>query len=150
MQIETNDRFDGLTNLDISTHYRDTDFYFSKSDFLGAFTYWVVVQSPYDTPDIEDALNAFNMYISVFIFKEDDIVNMKFNKLTKLISGEVFETLPQIEKLNHPKIDTGNDFLFVDRYSNTVPDYDFIDLGALARNIVYMLMRDYITQSLGR
>ena len=69
-------------------------------------------------------------------------------KLDKLISGKVFETIPQIEKLNHPKIDTGNDFLFVDRYTSIPADYDFIDLGALAHNIKYMLMRQYITQSL--
>jgi len=151
MQIKTNDRFDKLTNLDISTHYQDTDFYFMKSDFLGAFAHWVISQSPYDTPDITEPLNAFNKYISVFIFKDntrDEVINIKQADLELLISSRVFETIPEIEKLNHPKIDSGAMFASSSRYHTTKPDYDFIDLGALARNIVYMLMRNYITQNL--
>ena len=30
-EIETNDRFDRLTNLDISTHYRDREYWFMRS-----------------------------------------------------------------------------------------------------------------------
>lgn len=139
-------RSDKLTNLDISTHYREVAFCLMKSDFLGAFAYWATSQSPYDTPDITDALDEFNKYISVFIFKEEQVIELTYDKLNTLISEAVFETLPRIEKLNHPKIDTGSTYMFVSRYHTPKSDYDFIDLGALARNIKFMIMREYITQ----
>ncbi len=146
MQDKPNERSDKLTNLDIRTHHKDTNFYLMKSDFLGAFAYWATSQSPYDVPDITEALNAFDKYISVFIFKGSEVISLTYDKLNALISESVFETLPQIEKLNHPKIDTGSDHMFVSRYHSIKPDYDFIDLGALARNIKFMIMREYITQ----
>jgi len=147
-EIKSNERFDRLTNLDISTHYRDVEFYFMKSDFLGAFAYWTVAQSPYDTPDITNALRAFDGYISVFIFKNEECIQMRYDKLSRLINEDVFGTIPEIEKLNHAKFDSGHTFMTTSRYHQPKPDYDFIDLGALARNIKYMLMREYITQSL--
>jgi len=147
-RIETNNRFDRLTNLDISTHHKNTGFCFAKSDFLGAFGYWVIFQSPYSVPSITEALIAFNKYIEVFIFKGEEIVKVTQKELQDLISKDVFATIPEIEILNHPKIDSGLLITSCSRYHTMKPDYDFIDLGALAHNIRYMLMREYITQSL--
>ena len=133
-----------LTNLDISTNYRDREYWFMRSDFLGAFAYWVVAQSPYDTPDIMPALKAFGEYIALRI---RDGIPEKFTyaELQEFINEKVFESIPEIKKLNHPKIDVGQKINFCDRYSKPKPDYDFIDLGALARNIFFMLMRESIT-----
>ena len=147
--IETNDRFDKLTNLDISTHYRDREYWLMKSDFMAAFAYWVVSQSPYNAPDISPALKAFEKYIDVFVIKKGRHLPHKFNyeTLGALLGDDVFETIPDIEVLNHPKIDTGAEILFVSRYSSPKPDYDFIDLGALSRNVFYMILRENITQA---
>ena len=132
-----------LTNLDITTNYKDKEFWFMRSDFLGAFAYWAVAQSPYDTPDITPALKAFNDYISGKI--QSNPVKFTYSELQEFINEKVFESIPEIEKLNHPKIDVGQKINFCDRYSQPKPDYDFIDLGALARNIFFMLMRESIT-----
>ena len=141
--IETNARFDRLTNLDISTHYRDREYCFMRSDFLGAFAYWVVAQSPYDTPDISDALNAFSEYVCR---KIDNGMPEKFtyDELNEFLSDDIFESIPEIEKLNHPNISEGAGYN--NSHNKPHPDYDFIDLGALSRNIFYMLLRESITQ----
>ena len=144
-EIKTNDRFDKLTNLDISTRHRGGEFWLMRCDFLGAFAYWVVAQSPYDTPDITPALEAFGAYIAGII--EDDIPKkFTYDEVSALITGEVFEAIPEIEKLNHRK--NGREGVgFSSRYSKPHPDDDFIALGALARNVFYMIIREQVTQS---
>ena len=132
-----------LTNLDIANNYKDKEFWFMRSDFLGAFAYWAVAQSPYDTPDIMPALKAFAEYLSAKI--KENPVKFTYTELQEFINEKVFESIPEIEKLNHPKIDVGQKINFCGRDFEPKPDYDFIDLNALARNIFFMLMRENIT-----
>ena len=136
-------RTDKLTNRDISIHYANKEWYLMKSDFLGAFAYWVVAQSPYDAPNIEKPLKAFNKYITQKV-KDGIPQRFTFKELHEFINGDIFETIPEIEQLNHPKISTGEEYN--NRHDNPHPDFDFIDLGALATNIFYMLLRERITQ----
>ena len=144
--IETNGRFDKLTNHDISTHYRDREYWLMRPDFLGAFSYWVVSQSPYDTPDITPALVAFSGYVNKRI-KDGIPEKFTYDELSKFINEDVFEAIPEIEKLNNPKIDVGQTINFCSRYDKPKADCDFIDLGALARNVFYMILRESITQN---
>jgi len=132
-----------LTNRSISENYGDRKYYLSKKDFLSAFAYWVIQQSPYDTPDIKYALNDFNIFLDV-MFGREKYKEYSLNDLNVLITEDVFENLTHIEKLNHPKIDNGKSIMFIDRYSKPNPDYDFIDLGALAHNIKYMIIRECV------
>lgn len=115
-----------------------------RSDFLGAFAYWVVSQSPYDTPDILSPLQAFGAYVSERVA---DGLPKKFtyDELSDFISEKVFESIPEIEALNHPKVSSGAGY--ENRHTKMHPDYDFIDLGALARNMFYMILRQSITQA---
>lgn len=145
--ITTNDRFDRLTNLDISTHYSDGEYWFMKSDFLGALAYCVVVQSPYDTPDIAGALKSFDEYLGAKFTKSDRPEKFTYTELQSFINEDVFESIPEIEKLNHRKNGNNNKYGFCSRYDQPDPDDDFIDLGALARNVFYMLLREQITQN---
>ena len=142
--IMTNDRFDKLTNLDISTHYRDREYWLMKSDFMGAFAYWVVVQSPYPCPDISSPLSAFYGYLA-FRFRKNLPVQFTYDELNGFINEEAFASMPAIMALNVPKISSGEGY--DNRHAVFSPDYDFIDLGALASNVFYMLMRKQITQS---
>ena len=136
-----------LTNSDISANYREKEYWLMRSDFMGAFAYWVVAQSPYEAPDISKALKAFSNHINKKI--QDDIpLKFTYDELNEFISEEVFESIPEIEALNHPQIDSGGTekkYLFVSRYDSKIePDYDFIDLGALARNVFFMILRNQI------
>ncbi len=137
-------RFDRLTNLDIKTHYRDRECWFMMSDFLGAFAYWVVAQSPYHDPDISSPLSAFRGYLA-FIYPDNLPKKFTYEELAMIIHKDVFEAIPAVEALNHPKISEGVGYR--NRHSEPHPDYDFIDLGALARNVFYMILRENITQS---
>ena len=143
-KVNTNERFDKLTNLDISTHYKDREYWFMRSDFMGAFAYWVVAQSPYDAPYFTQALKAFEKYIANHI--EDGIPKQfTYNELSEFINEDIFETIPEINLLNRPLISSGQ--AYDNRYNEPHPNFDFIDLGALARNVFYMLLRENITQS---
>lgn len=133
------------TNLDISNNCKKDVFYFLRSDFLGMFSRWVVSQSPYDTPDIQKPLQAFSIYINI-IFKEDLPVKFTYQELFDFISEKELEKIPEILELNNRK--NGREGMgFTSRYDKPAPDDDFIDLGALSRNICTSLIRDYITQS---
>lgn len=132
-----------LTNKDISEQYRTGEYWFMRSDFLGAFAYWAVAQSPYDVPDISLALSAFGNYVSKKV-KDGIPEKFTYEELSDFIDEDKFEAIPEIEKLNHPLISSGEGY--ANRHKTWHADYDFIDLGALARNIFYMLLRGKITE----
>jgi hypothetical protein len=138
-------RKDKLTNLDISTNYADAEIWVFKSDVLAAFTYWVVQQSPYEAPDITNPLRALDAHLSE-IFEPDIPKHFFYGDLNNLITESLFESIPEIEKLNH-RANGREGMGFCSRYDSPAPDDDFIDLAALARNVFYMILREYITQS---
>jgi len=137
-----------LTNRDISQQYSGTEFYLTKSELLGTFAGWVVQHSPYDTPNITKVLKAWDKFLSMKFDTSDKVAKFTYNELSDYISSDTFEAIPEIEKLNNPKIKSGLMFSSCSRYHKTKADYDFIDLGALSRNIFYDICRSHITQSL--
>lgn len=127
-EIKTNDRFDTLTNLDISTHYRDVEFYVMPSSLLGAFAYWVTAQNPNKALiDIRLSLLAFEAHVLSFFNKSNIPEKFNYERLRDMINEETFAAIPDILALNELKP-------------------DFIGLGALARNIFFMILREHITQ----
>lgn len=129
--IVTNERFDRLTNLDISTHHKDKEYYFFPSDFLSALAYWIVAQNPnkqlIGLHYINPALLAFEDYIIPKFKNVKMPEKFTYDELSEIVNDDVFENLPAIMALNTMKP-------------------DFIDLGALARNVFYMMLREQITQ----
>ena len=145
-RIETNNRFDQLTNLDISTHYRDGEYWFMRSRFNGAFAYWCVSQSPYDAPEITPALRAWDVYVQTKIPDAQMPVKFTYEELSEFVTEDALESIPEIEALAHSKNDR-NGVEGPTQDIPSTPDNDFIDLGALARNIFYMILREHITQA---
>lgn len=126
--IKTNSRFDRLTNLDISTHYRNIEFYAFPHDFLAAFAYWVVLQNLNRTPiNLAPALLGFKDYLAKFFTSGVVPEKFTYGRLQEVINDDVFESINPILDLNKLKP-------------------DFIDLGALARNVFFMILREHITQ----
>ncbi len=130
-----------LTNLDISEQYRDAEIYMMRKDFTGQFARWVVEQSPYEVPDIAEALKAFNDYVTS-IMAGSSVRKFSYAELNDLISEAELEKIPAVLALNVAKKGKA-EVVFVTRYSQPHPDYDFIDLGALARNIFYSIIRHH-------
>ena len=106
-------------------------------------------QSPYEligSASLYDAVQAFHGYLSPWFQGNHTLpVEFSYERLDVIISSTAFEKIPEINKLNESKMSTGKTMLFVDKYSNIDPDHDFIDLGALSRNVFYMVLREAIT-----
>ena len=129
-KIKTNDRFDRLCNLDISTHYREIEVWLFPSSFLSALAYWIVAQNP--NKSLIDLNPALLAYKNKIIDKWEKVTISKkftYNEVSESTSENLFESIPEILVLSELRP-------------------DFIDLGALSRNIFYMILREYITQCL--
>lgn len=120
-----------LTNRDISNHYRNSKFYYSISDFNSAFAYWAIKQNPFDNYDIiANAIKAYTKYLQEKYFRtKDTIKEMDYDLVMKLTDEDIFISIPEILALNEMKP-------------------NFIDLGALSRNVFYHILREQITQPL--
>lgn len=120
-----------LTNRDIHENYSNSKFYLSISDFKGAFACWATRQNNNDTYGIvADAIEAYTKYLQERYFdKIDKVIEMHFDLIKMLTHEDLFNTIPEILALNNMK-----------------PDY--IDLGALSRNVFYHILREQITQPL--
>ena len=130
-----------LTNKDISDNHRDVSMWLMRKDFTGQFANWVVQQSPYEVPEIDNALLADANYVSL-AFGGESCKEFSYDELAAIVHEDVFESIPEILALNVPKIASGPGY--ANRHVVMHPDYDFIDLGALARNVFYSMVRSYI------
>lgn len=111
----------------------NTSFMTSRSAVLGALASWSVRQSPYLYPDnLEKGLLEFD---SVFV--ADDHFEINCNALRNQIYT-VIDKCPTILGWSVPK--KGRHItVFCSRYDQPHPDYDFIDLSALARNVAHTI-----------
>lgn len=135
-----------LTNLDISDNYRNIEIWLFKKDLTSAFAYWVVLQSPYDVPDIMPALIAYDNYLTPLFHNNEIPIKFNYETLKPIVSECLFKSIPEILELNNRK--NGREGMgFCSRYDKPDPNDDFIDLGALSRNIFYMILRNHITQA---
>lgn len=122
---------DRLTNSDISDNYNDQLFYLMLSDFTGAMAYWLAAYQHKSNISIDKPLKSFSEYMQRMYFQRHDIVTVfTYKQLKTLISEEVFITIPELLELNQ------------------IPTEYFYDLGALARNVFYMICREQITQTI--
>lgn len=118
-----------LYNREISENYRNEKFYLMLSDFTGAMAYWLASNQHRAKIDIDKPLKAFSEYLQQKYFKTHDTVKeFEYEHLNTLISEDVFIAIPELLELNQ------------------IPSKDFYDLGALARNVFYMICREKITQ----
>jgi hypothetical protein len=120
-----------LTNRDIAANYLDDKFHLMIDDFKGAFACWATKQNSNETYGIiADATQAYANFLQKKYFKsKDTVVEMDCNLIKRLTDEDLFIAIPEILALNQMKP-------------------DFIDLGALSRNVFYHILREQITQPL--
>lgn len=111
-----------LTNRDIAVFYKNVNAWLLPSDFKAAFAYWVVAQNPNDTYVVDRPLKAFSEYIEKLFINPKVPQAFSQDYLKSVITNKIFEGIPEILELNQMKP-------------------DFIDLGALARNVIYHILR---------
>lgn len=126
---KTNEKFNRLTNLDISKHHRDKDYWLMVTDFTGAFGYWVICQGPKSHVfDLYPSLLAFDSYVKS-LFKNTQLPQLfTYEDVENIVCEEKLAGIREILKLNEL-------------------DDEFIDLYALARNVKFMILREFITQA---
>ena len=122
-----------LTNKDIFDNYQECEFYLSQDKFVSAFAYWVIIQSErihIEFYNLSIPLTAFHNYIHIFFksVKKDYVQKFSFKELETILNSDNLANIPDIFALNQTKP-------------------DFIDLGALSRNVLYMIAREEITRS---
>jgi hypothetical protein len=101
----------------------------SRKTVLGALASWAVQQSPYVVPNhLTEALQEFDRALS-----SDEYFETSCKALHEVVRG-TFEGCPSILAWNNPRKGS-HTIVFSSRYDTPHPDYDFIDLDALARNV---------------
>ena len=99
----------------------------------GALAHWAVFQSPYVVPD--GLAKAIEEFAAGWPYEE----YAKFSGQDLLVAvRNTMEACPTILSWNESKKGSG-DIGFRTRHSRPAPDFDFIDLDALARNITHDL-----------
>jgi hypothetical protein len=110
-------------NKNIITGTQHTVLSFKLSDFRGAMAYWLIAQEPDIDIDINKPLEAFTRYLkNRFFHNSDDIIAFSYDRLSRIISEDVFMAIPELMTLN--KLNP-----------------NFYDLGVLARNVLSMMWR---------
>lgn len=118
-----------LYNREISENYQNEKFYLMIHDFRGAMAYWLARQEINTKIDINKPLDAFTKYLKQKYFKTNDTVReFSYEQLNNLITEDLFIAIPELMELNE------------------IEGKGFYDLGALARNVFYMICREQITQ----
>lgn len=110
----------------------------SHKSLAGALAHWAVFQSPYVVPEnLGDAVAQFMGY-----WLHPDYARIASRDLKKAIK-QTIEQCPLIVAWNSPKLEGAVSpelgVAFISRYESIKPDYDFIDLDALAHNVCHEL-----------
>lgn len=114
-------------------------FLFNKNDILSGVAKWGVAQSPYHRPEkLEVVLDKLNKILDPLFTEKDAYGNwlhLSYEDLIEFIFKHT-TSIPEFVAWNEPKINAGPNFIASSsRYHTTKPDYDYIDLHALARNV---------------
>lgn len=107
----------------------------------GYIAMWAVRQSPYHSPDgILEVLNAFRLNAAP-LFDKHDMAQMSRPDVEKLLKDSLLR-IPEFQKWNERRNGDQRPFGFCSRYDHPSPDDDFINLGALIRNVAMDLFRE--------
>lgn len=105
----------------------------SRHSVLGHLAMWAVRQSPYCYPEgLSKGIAEFEEN-----YTPPEYQKMSINQLETFIKEAIAKS-PTILAWNNPKKGK-HTMVFTSRYDSVKPDYDFIDLAALARNIKHSL-----------
>ena len=117
-------------------------FYFSKKDVLSGFARWGVRQSPYSRPNnLEETLDQLDSIFELE-FHGQKYIKMGYEEIKDFLFKNA-EKSTAFVKWNEPKKKSDNPLVGTSsRYWTTKPDYDFIDLYALVRNIANDIIRE--------
>lgn len=112
-------------------------FLFSKNNILQLVACHGVGASPYHRPEnLEVVLDKLNDILTpLFAGAELGFLEMSYEEIKDFVFKHT-TAIPEFEAWNEPKINSDHPLIgTASRYHTIKPDYDFIDLHALARNV---------------
>lgn len=117
--------------------------YFSLSHILGAFSMYAIRQSPYTCPEnLGSAIEQLEIRLRDRLdFDKYEFCSVSCRSIHVLLE-DLFQEVPMIMAWNKKKIE-GHNCVSSD-HPDWNPDFDFIDLGALARNISHVMISEYL------
>lgn len=116
----------------------------SKKQLLGFVAKWAVMQSPYHRPEnLEVVIDKFHESIKAHFENEYCIKFIDSRSLEKFIEEHLLK-IPEFVGWNERKNGNKSPYSFISRYDQPNPDDDFIDLGALTRNVANDITRDQV------
>lgn len=111
------------------------DMIVSHKTLAGALAHWAVVQSPYTAP--ENLTAAIEQFMRNWSYK--DYAHMSSDEMEAAVR-QAIDLSPLVRAWNEPKLAGAagtRGYAFISSFHSIKPDYDFIDLSALCRNICH-------------
>lgn len=121
---------------------KNRKFYLNKNAVLSGVAKWAVYQSPYHRPEnLEMVLDKLEKIIDPLFDKNEygDILELSYEEIKEFVFKNT-TAIPEFEAWNVAKKPGGDGSS--SRYHMPNPDYDFIDLHALARNVANDIVWD--------
>lgn len=119
----------------------------TRCDVLGALACWAVRQSPYTVPEqLAEAIEKFHVDWPVGTTVDSFKFSCNLFPTLQALEAQIDATIalnPIIQGWNNRK-NRREGMGFSSRYDQPNPDDDFIDLGALSRNIAIDVWRDAV------
>lgn len=117
-------------------------YWLSLSTIQGYIAMWAVRQSPYHCPDdLDVVIKTFRCRCQHW-FDQHDMAQFDRMGLLRLLQTFLMD-IPEFEKWNERKNGNKAPYQFISAHTPLPdPDDDFIDLGALAGNVVRDVMRE--------
>ena len=119
----------------------DRKHHYSLDNILGAFAMWAIRQSPYTCPGTlhPAVIQLYGWLDSEITWDKWGFADFTCDEIRKLLLVN-FEKCPSIMAWNEKQKEGRNDV--GEEHPSWNPDYDFIDLGAWARNISHTLIKE--------
>lgn len=128
----------------------------SVKELTAAIAYWAVRLSPYDCPhNLVSAVRALTARAQVMLLTKPVHVRWGFAKKTdkqiKQIVADLVCNTPEVQKWNRCRKGKTPDLIFTSRYCRKPdPDRDFIDLHALASEVMSDFRRKWALEDMDK
>lgn len=122
--------------------------WFSIDYITGAFAMWAIRQSPYVVPyGLEQSVSDMAALLRENAVFTDDMSELSIDEIETVLC-ECFDKMPIVLAWNNPKSGVPKPFCEYAHTGSYDPDYDFIDLDALARNISHTLIMEQLVNEI--
>ena len=119
------------------------EIYRTKKEILGAFAGCIVSQSPFIPKNLAEILGYVDVSLSTWEDQELNVLHFKNDEIFQFVIHKIVFGDALMTDLNKSYAEKDGkkvpEIMFTSRYDQPKPEYDFVDLDALERNVLSML-----------